>query len=78
MRRLSTKVNLIPVIAKSDTMTEEEISSFKIRILNDLEHHGIEIYHAPTYDREDDETIAENAEILVRPFLQRFSIIKLD
>lgn len=32
MRRLHTKVNLIPVIAKADTMTDEEIGSFKQRV----------------------------------------------
>jgi septin 7 len=32
MRRLHTKVNLIPVIAKADTMTDEEIAAFKQRV----------------------------------------------
>lgn len=32
MRRLHSKVNLIPVIAKSDTMTDEEIMAFKRRV----------------------------------------------
>lgn len=32
MRRLHTKVNLIPVIAKSDTLTDEEIATFKERV----------------------------------------------
>jgi septin 7 len=32
MRRLHTKVNLIPVIAKADTMTDEEIIAFKARV----------------------------------------------
>ncbi len=32
MRRLHTKVNLIPVIAKADTMTDEEITDFKARV----------------------------------------------
>jgi len=32
MRRLHTKVNLIPVIAKADTLTDEEISDFKKRV----------------------------------------------
>jgi septin 7 len=32
MRRLHTKVNLIPVIAKADTLTDEEIASFKQRV----------------------------------------------
>jgi septin 7 len=32
MKRLHTKVNLIPVIAKSDTLTDEEITAFKHRV----------------------------------------------
>lgn len=32
MKRLHKKVNLIPVIAKSDTMTNEEIVAFKERV----------------------------------------------
>lgn len=32
MRRLHNKVNLIPVIAKADTMTDEEIMTFKQRV----------------------------------------------
>lgn len=32
MRKLHTKVNLIPVIAKADTLTDEEINSFKQRV----------------------------------------------
>jgi Septin family protein len=32
MRRLHTKVNLIPVIAKADTLTDEEVTLFKQRV----------------------------------------------
>ena len=32
MRRLHTRVNLIPIIAKADTMTDEEIADFKARV----------------------------------------------
>ncbi|KAG8790403.1 hypothetical protein FRC16_000879 [Serendipita sp. 398] len=63
MRRLHTKVNLIPVIAKADTLTDEEIIKFKQRILNDIAHHQIRIFQAPIYDNDDEETIAENEEI---------------
>jgi septin 7 len=36
MKRLHNKVNLIPVIAKSDTMTNEEIVAFKERVGSQL------------------------------------------
>ncbi len=32
MKRLGTRVNLIPVIAKADTMTPEDLQSAKIRV----------------------------------------------
>lgn len=79
MRRLHQKVNLIPVIAKADTLTEEEVSLFKQRvsllwtsvvwclwqILADIHHHGIRIFEPPAYENEDEETIQENEEIIV-------------
>ncbi|KAF3937477.1 Septin-7 [Dactylella cylindrospora] len=69
MRRLHTKVNLIPVIAKADTLTDEEISLFKKRILADIQHHSIQIFEGPRYELDDDETIAENNEIMSKvPF----------
>ncbi|EKD19619.1 septin AspB [Drepanopeziza brunnea f. sp. 'multigermtubi' MB_m1] len=69
MRRLHTKVNLIPVIAKADTMTDEEIMAFKSRILADIKHHDIQIFEGPRYELDDEETIAENNEIMSKvPF----------
>ncbi len=32
MRQLHTRVNLIPVIAKADTLTDEEVAEFKARV----------------------------------------------
>ena len=32
MKRLAPRVNLIPIIAKSDTLTEDELESFKHRV----------------------------------------------
>ncbi|KAJ5099321.1 hypothetical protein N7532_006322 [Penicillium argentinense] len=69
MRRLHTKVNLIPVIAKADTLTDEEIGNFKQRILADIQHHSIQIFEGPRYELDDEETIAENQEIMSKvPF----------
>lgn len=52
MRQLATRVNLIPVIAKADTLSPQEISDFKHRIRQVLEAQGIEIYK-PVIDKED-------------------------
>lgn len=69
MRRLHTRVNLIPVIAKADTLTDEEIIAFKHRILADIGYHRIQIFEGPRYENDDEETIAENNEIMSKvPF----------
>ncbi|KXX79190.1 Cell division control protein 3 [Madurella mycetomatis] len=69
MKRLHTKVNLIPVIAKADTLTDEEIAAFKARILADIKFHKVQIFEGPRYELDDEETIAENNEIMSKvPF----------
>ncbi|UJR26656.1 hypothetical protein I4U23_007973 [Adineta vaga] len=55
MKYLDTKVNIIPIIAKSDTISKNELQRFKQNILNELNSAGIKIYRFPT----DDETLAE-------------------
>lgn len=47
MQRLHDKVNIIPVIAKADTLTPEEIQQFKKQILNEIAQHKIKIYDFP-------------------------------
>ncbi|KAI0936669.1 hypothetical protein AcV5_004750 [Taiwanofungus camphoratus] len=63
MRQLHTKVNLIPIIAKADTLTDEEVVDFKARVLADIAYHNIHIFQAPTYENEDEEALAEAEEI---------------
>jgi len=41
---LSTKVNVIPIIAKADTLTHEEKSAFKKTILRDIDANNIRIF----------------------------------
>jgi septin family protein len=47
MQRLHGRVNVIPVIAKADTMTTRELSDYKALILNVLKREGITIYPQP-------------------------------
>ncbi|GFZ49551.1 Septin homolog spn1 [Saitozyma sp. JCM 24511] len=64
MKRLSPRVNVIPVIGKSDTLTPTELRAFKQRIMEDIEYYGIPVYNFPYDDEEDDEdTIADNSEL---------------
>ncbi|RSH77933.1 uncharacterized protein EHS24_003006 [Apiotrichum porosum] len=64
MRRLSPRVNVIPVIGKADSLTPSELKSFKKRIMEDIEYYGIPVYNFPYDPEEDDEdTIADNREL---------------
>jgi len=62
MKRLGTRVNLIPVIAKADTLTQNDLALFKQRIREVIGAQGIRIYQPPVDT--DDETAAEHARIL--------------
>uniref|UniRef100_A0A4W4G4Z2 Septin n=1 Tax=Electrophorus electricus TaxID=8005 RepID=A0A4W4G4Z2_ELEEL len=53
MKRLHDKVNIIPLIAKADTMTPEECQHFKKQIMKEIQEHKIKIYEFP--DTEEDE-----------------------
>ncbi|MBW0502772.1 hypothetical protein O181_042487 [Austropuccinia psidii MF-1] len=64
MRRLSPRVNVIPVIGKADSLTPLELKGFKQRIMQDIEHYEIPVYNFPFDPDEDDEdVIAENSEL---------------
>lgn len=45
MRRLHQKVNIVPVIAKADTMTAIEIKKLKQRVLADIEENKIQVLY---------------------------------
>lgn len=47
MKRLSTRANLIPVIAKADTLTAQELQQFKSRIRQVIEAQEIRIFTPP-------------------------------
>ncbi|XP_046914284.1 septin 7-like protein pnut isoform X3 [Dermatophagoides farinae] len=53
MLHLHDKVNIIPVIAKADAFTPEELSAFKKNIMNEINQNKIKIYDFP--DPEDEE-----------------------
>lgn len=50
MKTLGSKVNLVPIIAKADTLTQEELQTFKRNILDDIKKHEIDIYNFPDYN----------------------------
>ena len=55
LKRLQYKVNLIPVIAKADTLTKEEVQRLKRNINKEIEENDIEIYQFPDCDSDEDE-----------------------
>ena len=55
LKRLQYKVNLIPVIAKADTLTKEEVQKLKQNINKEIEDNDIEIYQFPDCDSDEDE-----------------------
>lgn len=52
MKRLSKVVNIVPVIAKADTLTLEERVHFKQRITADLLSNGIDVYPQKEFDED--------------------------
>lgn len=48
-------MNIIPVIAKADTISKSELHKFKIKIMSELVSNGVQIYQFPV----DDETVSK-------------------
>ena len=64
MQLVHEKCNLIPVIAKSDILTDEEILNFKKAIMNQLIQSNIELFKPPIYSNDD----IENSRLSERLF----------
>ncbi|KAJ7264907.1 Septin-type guanine nucleotide-binding (G) domain-containing protein [Mycena haematopus] len=68
MKKLSDVVNVVPVIAKSDSLTVEEKEAFKEKIREELVYHNIRLYPFDT-DEDDEEEITINEAIRAKvPF----------
>ncbi|KAI6660299.1 Septin-6 isoform X2 [Oopsacas minuta] len=55
MKALDKKVNIIPIIAKADSISRDELDQFKERINRELINNNVEIYRFPV----DDDTIMQ-------------------
>ncbi|KAG0179296.1 hypothetical protein DFQ29_002269 [Apophysomyces sp. BC1021] len=71
MKRLGSRVNLIPVIAKADTLTPKDLAEFKQRILEVIKAQNIQVYSCPI-ESDDEETSKRNEKIMAS---MPFSII---
>ena len=47
MKSVGERVNLIPVIAKADTLTPEELKAFKQMVLAEIATHDIKVFQIP-------------------------------
>lgn len=59
MKRLHEKVNIIPLIAKADTLTPEECQQFKKQIMKEIQEHKIKIYEFPETDDEEENKLVK-------------------
>ncbi|XP_018586253.1 septin-5-like isoform X1 [Scleropages formosus] len=60
MKAVHEKVNIIPVLAKADSLTPSEIRVKKIRIRDEMDQFGIKIYHFPDCDSDSDEDFRQH------------------
>ncbi|XP_075435838.1 septin-9 isoform X2 [Ascaphus truei] len=68
MRRLSKVVNIVPVIAKADTLTLEERDFFKQRIRADLMNNGIDVYPQKEFDEDAEDRLVNEKIREMTPF----------
>ena len=59
MKAVHHKVNIVPVLAKADTLTKQEVQRLKKRILDQIDEYGISIYPLPDCDSDEDEDYRE-------------------
>ncbi|CAO3625297.1 unnamed protein product [Cunninghamella echinulata] len=63
MKRLGSRVNLIPVIAKADTLTPADLAKFKQNIRDVISAQNIQVYSCPI-DSDDETTTKRNVNIM--------------
>ncbi|XP_019492197.1 PREDICTED: septin-4 isoform X3 [Hipposideros armiger] len=55
MKALHQRVNIVPVLAKADTLTPPEVERKKRKIQEEIERFGIKVYQFPDCDSDEDE-----------------------
>lgn len=59
MKQLHHLVNIVPVIAKSDTLTPSEVRKLKLKLMQEIMDNGIQIYNGEIDEEEDSAEIRE-------------------
>uniref|UniRef100_UPI003AAAA57F septin-4-like isoform X2 n=1 Tax=Centroberyx gerrardi TaxID=166262 RepID=UPI003AAAA57F len=64
MRALHEKVNIVPVLAKADSLTPAEVCRRKMKIREEVKQFGINIYQFPDCDSDEDEEFKKQDQTL--------------
>nr|XP_011418069.2 septin-2 isoform X2 [Crassostrea gigas] len=64
MKAVHHKVNIVPVIAKSDTLTLQECTQLKRKVMTQIAENGINLYALPDCDEDEDEDYREQCRLL--------------
>ncbi|XP_078810887.1 septin-7 isoform X1 [Oryzias latipes] len=79
MKYLHEKVNIIPLIAKADTLTPEECQQFKRQIMKEIQENEIKIYEFPeTEDEEEMKMVKKIKDRLPLAVVGSNTIIEVD
>uniref|UniRef100_A0A8C7XGC0 Septin n=1 Tax=Oryzias sinensis TaxID=183150 RepID=A0A8C7XGC0_9TELE len=79
MKYLHEKVNIIPLIAKADTLTPEECQQFKRQIMKEIQENEIKIYEFPeTEDEEEMKLVKKIKDRLPLAVVGSNTIIEVD
>lgn len=76
MTRLSKYCNIIPIISRADSFTENELANFKRNVLQDIERFKIPVFQYQVDESETDPDIIEESRYLTS--LQPFAIVTSD
>lgn len=68
MKEIGSRVNLVPIIAKADTISPEELRAFKERIREEIASHDIQTYSCPIESEDEEATIANKEIAAAFPF----------
>uniref|UniRef100_A0A3P8WU74 LIM domain kinase 1 n=1 Tax=Cynoglossus semilaevis TaxID=244447 RepID=A0A3P8WU74_CYNSE len=64
MKALHEKVNIIPVLAKADCLTQAEVCRKKMKVREEIKRFGINIYQFPECDSDEEEEFKRQDQIL--------------
>lgn len=76
MKRLHSKINIVPIIAKADSLSQVEMIQLKKKVKRDFEENGINIFKIPECDSDEDEMYRiKDKEIRVSNWLRDLNLL---